>query len=336
MFQNQTKAYKQFVFFIILHYNKDGDAMKKRKLKKKVKFLMGGLLIFVILIIVLIKIVNYHNSIEYKLKEIGYSKEEIAEIVTLKSEVVDQILTMEYNSNILTFTKEKYFLLKNLGAYLSYYKQNPKLSTSKIVSLINVKANYEHYDNNIVEPTDTNKENLMLVNKYHYLTESYQPEVQNVSIMYAYDDNQLLESTLNAYIKMWKAASKDNITLIASSSYRTYEEQKKLWESRAAISMKDADDSTARAGFSEHQTGLAIDILTYNTTLSTFEESDAFKWLSSNAYKYGFILRYPKDKEDITGYEYESWHYRYVGVEVATKIFEEDITFDEYYAYYIE
>ena len=105
---------------------------------------------------------------------------------------------------------------------------------------------------------------------------------------------------------------------------------------RASVNIKEADLSTARAGFSEHQTGLAIDILTYNVTLSNFEETDAFKWLSSNAYKYGFILRYPKGKEDITGYEYESWHYRYVGVEIATQIFEEDITFDEYYAYYLE
>ena len=70
--------------------------------------------------------------------------------------------------------------------------------------------------------------------------------------------------------------------------------------------------------------------------MDDFEETKEYKWLIKNAYKYGFILRYPKDKEDITGYNYESWHYRYVGVEAAKIIHEENITFDEYYAYYVE
>lgn len=310
--------------------------MKKRKLKKKVKLIMGAILVGIILIIILCKVISYRNSIEYKLKELGYSKDEIKEIITLKDDEINKILSIEYNENILKFINEKYFILKNLDSYLTYYNENKNVTPSKVVSLVNVKANKEHYDKSVIEPTDTNKNILMLVNKYHYLTEDYNPDVKNVSVMYAYDNNELLEETLNAYIKMWKAASKDNITLIASSSYRTYNEQKKLWEMRASVNIKEADLSTARAGFSEHQTGLAIDILTYNATLSNFEETDAFKWLSSNAYKYGFILRYPKGKEDITGYEYESWHYRYVGVEVATQIFEEDITFDEYYAYYLE
>ena len=70
--------------------------------------------------------------------------------------------------------------------------------------------------------------------------------------------------------------------------------------------------------------------------MDNFENTNEFKWLNNNAYKYGFILRYPKGKESITGYAYESWHYRYVGIDVAKQIHEEDITFDEYYAYYIE
>lgn len=310
--------------------------MKKRKLKKKVKY---GLILFLIIIVsifALVKFINYRNSNEYKLKEIGYSKEETKNIIELNKAEIEKILAIPYNENILTFVKEKYFLLKNLDTYLSYYEENKNLLPSKVVSLVNVKANYEHYDSNVIIPTDTSKDTLILVNKYHYLTEDFVPDVNDISIMYAYDDNSLQEIALSAYIKMWKAASKDNVTLIASSSYRTYDEQKKLWETRAAINEKEADSSTARAGFSEHQTGLTIDILTYNVTLGEFENTDAFKWLSSNAYKYGFILRYPKDKSDITGYEYESWHYRYVGVDVATQIFEEDITFDEYYAYYIE
>ena len=82
----------------------------------------------------------------------------------------------------------------------------------------------------------------------------------------------------------------------------------------------------------DHQTGLAVDI---NGCDDNFGNTKEGKWLVDNSYKYGFILRYPKGKEYITGYQYEPWHFRYVGVDVATQIYELDITFEEYYAYYI-
>lgn len=309
--------------------------MKKRKLKKSAKYGLIAVILFIFLVIFLVKFVNYKNSNEYKLKEKGYSKEEIKEILSLDDNKKNKILEMDYNENILNFVKEKYFLLKNLDRYLKLYSEC-NCRPDKVVSLVNVNADYEQYDKNIIKETNTSKGILMLVNKYNYLTENYEPEVSKISVMYAYDDNELTSEALNAYKNMWYAANKENLTLIASSSYRTYDSQKKLWESRAMIDKKAADLSTARAGYSEHQTGYVIDILTYNATLANFEESDEFKWLNENSYKYGFILRYPKDKTDITGYEYESWHYRYVGIEAATKIHNENITFDEYYAYYIE
>ena len=74
----------------------------------------------------------------------------------------------------------------------------------------------------------------------------------------------------------------------------------------------------------------------YGLDLDTFENSDGFKWMQENAYKYGFILRYPKDKEYITGYIYEPWHYRYVGISAATTIKNEGLTFEEYYEYYVK
>ena len=93
----------------------------------------------------------------------------------------------------------------------------------------------------------------------------------------------------------------------------------------------------ARAGHSEHQTGLSLDIFSKtDTTTSNFKNSLAYTWLTNNAYKYGFIERYPENKEDITGFSAEAWHWRYVGVDAATYIHENDITFDEYYAYYLE
>ena len=136
---------------------------------------------------------------------------------------------------------------------------------------------------------------------------------------------------------MFNDAKKENITLIINSSYRSYKEQEEVYNMYLTNKGEEyADKYAARPGHSEHQTGLAIDLTTYGANGETFDQTDAFKWLENNAYKYGFILRYPKDKENITGYNYESWHYRYVGVETATKLKEENITYDEYYAYYIE
>ena len=136
---------------------------------------------------------------------------------------------------------------------------------------------------------------------------------------------------------MFNDAKKDNVTLIINSSYRSYENQEETYNNYSTWYGKDeADKIAARPGFSEHQTGLTIDIMTYNSNRNNFEESDAFKWLNNNAYKYGYILRYPKNKEYLTGYSYESWHYRYVGKEVANYIKDNNITYDEYYAFFIE
>ena len=95
--------------------------------------------------------------------------------------------------------------------------------------------------------------------------------------------------------------------------------------------IEEADTYSARPGFSEHQTGLAVDIANINKTL--IEENDKeFTWLKNNAHKYGFILRYQKNAEKITGYIYEPWHYRYVGTELASYIYSNNITYDEYIA----
>ena len=178
----------------------------------------------------------------------------------------------------------------------------------------------------------------MLVNKFHYLTKDYTPDnIVEVKNTYAYGSNEIIEEVYNAFKNMWTAAKKEDLSLIITSSYRDYEFQERLWNNYAAANSEEwADSVAARAGFSEHQTGFTLDIVTYNSNMNDFEETDEFKWLQKNAYKYGFILRYPKDKTDITGYDYESWHYRYVGKEIAEKIHKENITYDEYYAYYIE
>ena len=278
---------------------------------------------------------NYKKSYDYKLGKLGYSKEEITKIKSLKEEQIDIILNHEYSDIIIDLIERKYFLKKNLDKYLDYIKDNNK-DLDNAIAIINVGANKEWYQDPV--DTDISKENEMLSNKFHKLTNEYNPDdLTDISNVYSYGENQKLRRiAYDAFISMFNAAKKENITLIINSSYRSYEEQEEIYNKYAKWYGDEADKIAAKPGFSEHQTGLSVDIQSYNTNRDTFEESEAFKWLDNNAYKYGFILRYPKDKEYLTGYAYESWHYRYVGLDIAKYIKENNITFDEYYAYFIE
>ena len=311
--------------------------MKKRKIK------IIPLIIILVLVIslivgtyLIIKEINYRKTYTYKLLQVGYKKEEIQELEKLSNESKDYLLEIEYDENVSKIVNEKYFLEKNLKLYLDYLKENTD-SLTDTIAIINVGANNLWYTN--TKRTDISKGNLMLTNKFYCLDSSYNSDnMVKVSKMYSYGDNQMLtKDTFDAFLKMFKAAKGENLTLIINSSFRSYEDQEEIYNYYVkTLGKEKANLRAARAGFSEHQTGMCVDIQTYGSNSSTFENFDEFKWLKDNAHKYGFILRYPKDKEYLTGYEYESWHYRYIGVEAATYIYENNITFDEYYAYFVE
>lgn len=138
-----------------------------------------------------------------------------------------------------------------------------------------------------------------------------------------------------AFEKMAQDAKNAGFEIVAFSTYRSYEYQQTLYNRYAARDGKEnADRYSARPGYSEHQTGFAFDVGEKGKEdlwlTEQFGETDAGKWLMENAHKYGFILRYPKGKEHITGYMYESWHYRYLGVELATKVKDSGLTLEEY------
>ena len=144
---------------------------------------------------------------------------------------------------------------------------------------------------------------------------------------------KLVENAKEAYEEMAKDASKSKLKLVILSSYRSYDYQVDLYNRYAKKDGKEkADTYSGRPGFSEHQTGLAFDIYNGKTTYTKFESTKEFDWMQENAYKYGFILRFPKGKELETGYQYESWHYRYVGKDIAKEIYDKDICFEEYMA----
>ncbi len=233
----------------------------------------------------------------------------------------------------LKLEQEKYYIKENLNRYLAYHKSHD-FTLSKVIADVNSNLDKVKYED--VYQTNTKENQVMLVNKYYYLTENYKPD-DLVVLTAKYNsgvNSSLRKEAAEAFMKMSDAATLDNIIIKNASAYRSYEYQVNLYDRYVARDGKEAADTySARAGFSEHQTGLALDI---NEIDNNFENTDAFKWLQNNAYKYGFILRFPKDKEDITGYQYEPWHYRYVGPKVAKQITDENLTLEEYHAFYVQ
>lgn len=177
---------------------------------------------------------------------------------------------------------------------------------------------------------------LVLVNKNNKLTKSYIPKnLKKVNTKYAYEDKYLRKEAKIAFEKLSKKAKKEHLKIIAVSTYRSFDYQEKLFKNYVKeYGKKYALNCSAKPGHSEHQTGLAVDVMGSNNDYNQFEETKEFIWMKENAHKYGFILRYPKDKENITGFKYEPWHYRYVGVYVATIIYNENLTLEEFYLKY--
>lgn len=157
----------------------------------------------------------------------------------------------------------------------------------------------------------------LIVNKTYTLPSSY--------------GNGLTNATTEAFNNMQAAAKADGLNIYISSGFRSYTYQKTLYNNYVnRDGVVAADTYSARAGHSEHQSGLAFDVNTINDSFANTEEG---KWLNDNCYKYGFILRYPKGKSDETGYQYEPWHFRYVGVELAEKLYNNGnwITVEDYF-----
>lgn len=169
----------------------------------------------------------------------------------------------------------------------------------------------------------------IIVNKVAPIPSSYSPaDLTNVSI-----GGQLRKEANSNLNQLLKSSNEDKVVLKSISSYRSYSRQQTLYSNYVA---KDgqikADTYSARPGHSEHQTGWAIDFGSTSCDLQEcFGNTEAGKWLANNSYRFGFILRYPIDKEPITGYQYEPWHYRYVGVELAKELFETKLTMEEFF-----
>ena len=208
-----------------------------------------------------------------------------------------------------------------------------KLWIGTILSIILISPFHKknHFYKNI--KMINNPENLdILVNKNNKLDKNYVPnDLELIDINYAYENKYLRKEAKEMFEKLSKDAKKEGYRIVATSTYRDYDYQDNLYKYYVKEKRKKyADLCSARAGHSEHQTGLAVDVAGSNDSYDDFEDSIEFNWMKENAHKYGFILRYPKGKEKITGFKYEPWHYRYIGIDIATEIYEKDITLEEY------
>ena len=192
---------------------------------------------------------------------------------------------------------------------------------------------------------DTSKGILLLMNKYLKLSENYEPDdLEEISSKYFINGNtavrRMRKEAKEAFEMLSEASIANGTPVYGQSAYRPYSMQENLYKSAVNnLGQKQADIDTARPGHSEHQTGLTIDVSsTKGGNMLYFDKTKSFTWMNENAHKYGFILRYTKENENITGFMYESWHYRYVGVKVATDMHDNypELSYDEYYYKFID
>lgn len=266
------------------------------------------------------------------LLEVGYNYNEINKIEdTLSSDSIAMVIDSEYNKQLFDYLGLSYFKEDNLERYFNYYKDNSDMDYTDIITYVNIGLDNEHYTN--VIDVDKQDDILVLVNKYHKLSSDYVPsDLEILSSKYAVGTQKLRKEAKDKFMEMCDVAKEDGINIKAGSTYRSYSYQQGLYNRYVnRDGKKEADRYSARAGYSEHQTGLAIDILNGKNEFID-EDNKEYDWLVNNCYKFGYILRYTKEDEAITGYQFESWHFRYVGTDVAMVIKDTGLTYDEYMA----
>lgn len=191
-------------------------------------------------------------------------------------------------------------------------------------------------------PAISTVDDILLVNKSFYLEPDYvpsNPTKPNIKFSFSTDDATrywLTYEAATAIEALFADAKSQGIELAGVSLYRSYNRQKSIYNANVERQgLETASKYSAKPGFSEHQTGLAIDVSAASVgydLVENFASTTEGKWVNDNCHRFGFIIRFKEGKEDITGYAYEPWHLRYVGIDAATYIMENDLTLEEYYA----
>ena len=305
--------------------------MKKghKKLKSNVKIF----LLSVVIVLSIVLIIRYKNKIVNIIKK---EENPIKEVENKKDDANKEVVTNPYK-------KITYYKSINLNRYEKYFSKNQNLSYEEVVTYVNIGLDYNFYG--YISNTDMTKNNLILVNKYYKLENNYEPsDLETIRNEYFISGNnyvrQLKKEAKEAFEMLSKSSIENGTPVYGQSAYRTYDRQEYLYNKAVKNMGKEAaDNDTARPGHSEHQTGLAIDVSsTKSGNMLSFDSTSSYTWMNNNAYKYGFVLRYESNKTSVTGFMYESWHYRYVGIEVATDMHDNypNLSYDEYYIRFLD
>ena len=189
-----------------------------------------------------------------------------------------------------------------------------------------------------VDPS-TLDSNLVLVNKTHVLSSDYEPAdlvvVSGDNALRGTRETKMRKEAADALTRMFEAADEDGITLYCTSGYRSYALQEEVYQENVNMegSEEKANEISAKPGESEHQTGLVMDVTSESVNMELIEgfiDTEEGQWVRDHCHEYGFVVRFLKGKEDVTGYHYEPWHLRYVGMEPAAEMHEKNLTLEEY------
>ena len=300
--------------------------MTKRKKQKLFKLSK-----IIIIIIFLMLILGGYIIIEKNLEFVLNGKQDYS--IYLNSEYIEA----GYEAKLFNIDLNKYVEVDNklnsqkLGEYQIIYTlkfifcekiryRNIKVieEEKKTVEITEPKLKSDYppingYENAVLGPKYI--DGILIVNKTYAIPQDFKSP-----------DAQIASTALK---QLQAAALLDGFNIDLVSGYRSYARQKNIYENNVANRGYDETDKySARPGHSEHQTGLAFDV---GSVTYTYGETPSGQWLNKNCAKYGFIIRYPQGKEHITGYGYEPWHIRYVGIDIATEIMEKEITLEEYF-----
>lgn len=222
---------------------------------------------------------------------------------------------------------------ENYARYEEYSKIHPDMSLEEIVWRVEANLDREFYDEAYVKYADENTNEPLLINKFNCVSEAFKPK-ELVEIENGYEATP---ETVAAYHLMTADMEGLGLKIMVHSAYRTIQYQYTLYNSYLQGDDKaNVDSYSARPGYSEHHTGRALDI-SHTLSLSDFAGSDEAEWIYANAYKYGFIVRYTSENQDITGYISEPWHIVYVGTDISFQMHQENISsLEEYVVKYVD
>ena len=228
--------------------------VKKFNKKRFITFMIVLLLIIggiIYGIISLVNLINYRKSNEYKLLEQGYSINEVKVLLDkLNEKEINNLLTRKKDSSILEYINENYFIYDNLDKYIEYAKRN-KYDKDKIIRIINTEANIDWFDNE--KETNIEDKELMLVNRLYSLGEYVPEDIVDIPVKYAYSGKKISKSILDSLMALCDEASENGFTFVVSDGYRSYKEQKKLYDSYSNnYGKSEADKIVARPGHSEY------------------------------------------------------------------------------------